>query len=127
MSNIPVRTSLGHGAGTANASLNNNKTHAQIDANNSLFNWKTATYEVHVHENESSLVSKALMVGTGIAVGAAAVWGVGQMFSTQKSGMKENNERDGEGRQEKVLEQRTTTVSAKTRLEAARNTRRNLS
>jgi hypothetical protein len=127
MSNIPARTFLGHGAGTANASLNNNKTHAQVASNNSLFNWKTAAYEVHVHENQSNLASKALMVGTGVAVGAAVLWGAGQMFSTQKSAVEETSERDGEGHQGRVIEERTTTtVSANVRLEAARNTRRRL-
>jgi hypothetical protein len=129
MSNPPARTTLlGHGAGTANGTLNNNKAHAQIGSNNSLFNWKTATYEVHVHQQESSLASKALVIGTGIAVGVAALWGAGQMFSTRNAELEEKGEEEGGGGQERVVEDRTTTrVSAGAKLEVVRNRRRELS
>lgn len=87
-----------------------------------MFNWKPVTNEIHVHQHESSLASKALMVGTGVAVGAAALWGVGQMLSTKT----ETTTTASDGSQQKV-EEEVTHVSAKVQLELLRNKRRQLS
>ncbi|KAF4624277.1 hypothetical protein G7Y89_g13895 [Cudoniella acicularis] len=71
---------LGHGAGTANGTLNNNKTSAKIFSNNSLLSWKPVHNDIHVAQDSGSGVAKALIIGTSLAV---AAWGVGRVFGSK--------------------------------------------
>ncbi|KAI9785535.1 MAG: hypothetical protein M1839_009276 [Geoglossum umbratile] len=111
---------LGHGNGSANG----NK--ASVASDNSFLNWKPTA--VHIHQHESSTANKLLLVGVGIALGAAAVFGAKKTLDSPsaETPMSSGDQReeaaigggttDQSPQDDEVVEE-TVHMSAKTQLE----------
>jgi hypothetical protein len=114
----------GAGAGSGNGNFNGNK----ASLNLSLFAIKPTTTEVHNHiqitEKKTSAAGTVLMIGSGLAMGAAAVWGASKLFESNTEMMvKEDEEEDGEKEPRTMEEETTTHMSAQMQLKILRKKR----